>query len=132
MPNNPNPPHPLDRYAFRAGELRSPDGTDTGHVLVLPMVFWERIGGHLWWRRWGKPETTADVWVSAAAVEHPYHLGWFMDELLDEMLSLWDAGLVVVGRDLLYEVRWLGDHDSRTIAREVFDTDLDQERATRT
>ncbi|SFP60663.1 hypothetical protein SAMN05660464_3657 [Geodermatophilus dictyosporus] len=55
-----------------------------------------------------------------------------MDDLLDEMLNLWDADQVVVGEDLLYEVRWLGHHDSRTIAREVFDTDLDHERATRT
>ena len=46
-----------------------------------------------------------------------------MDDLLDEMLDLWDAGQVVVGKDLLYEVRWLGDHDSRTVAREVFDTE---------
>ncbi|MCW2901297.1 MAG: hypothetical protein JWO67_3562, partial [Streptosporangiaceae bacterium] len=37
-----------------------------------------------------------------------------------------------VARDLLYAVRWLDDHDSRAIAREVFDTDLDQERASRT
>ncbi|MCW2902074.1 MAG: hypothetical protein JWO67_4339, partial [Streptosporangiaceae bacterium] len=32
----------------------------------------------------------------------------------------------------LYDVRWLDENDSRTIAREVFDTDLDHERATRT
>jgi hypothetical protein len=95
------------------------------------MVYWERIGGHLWWRRWGNPKITADVWVSAAAVEHPYHLGWFMDDVLDEMLDLWDAGQVQVGKDLLYQVRWLHDHQSGAIAREVFDTNLDQERATR-
>jgi hypothetical protein len=100
-------------------------------VLVLPAVYWVQIGGHLWWRRWGNPETTADVWVSAAAVEHPYHLGWFRGDWLDEMLDLWDDGQVVVGKDLLYEVTWLEDHDSRVIAREVFDTDLDQQRATR-
>ena len=130
-PDYPNPPHRLDRYAFLAGELRSPDGTDAGHVLVLPMVFWTQIGGHLWWRRWADPKTTADVWVAAAAVQHPFHLGWFMDDLLDEMLDLWDAGQVVVGKDLLYEVRWLDENHSRTIAREVFDTDLDQERSSR-
>jgi hypothetical protein len=132
LPNYPSPPHRLDRYAFRAGELRSPDGTDTGQVLVLPVVFWVQLKGHLWWRQWGQPKTTADVWVSAAAVEHPYQRGWFMDDVLDEMLDLWDAGQVVVARDLLYAVRWLDDHDSRAIAREVFDTDLDQERASRT
>ncbi len=111
--------------------MRSPDGTDTGHVLVLPMVFWTQVGGRLRWRRWGKPKTTADVWVSAAAVEEPYHLGWFVDDLVDEMLNLWDAGQVVVGKDLLYEVGWLDDHESRRIAREVFGTDLVQERASR-
>jgi hypothetical protein len=52
----------------------------------------------------GKPKTTADVCVPAAAVEHPYHLGWFMDDLLDEMLDLCDAGQVV-GRNLRYQVR---------------------------
>ena len=99
-------------------------------MLVLPMVYWERIGGRLWWRSWGNPKTTADVCVSAAAVEHPYDLGWFMDDVLDEMLDLWDAGQVQVGNGL-YGVRWLHEHDSRAVAREVFDTDLDQERATR-
>jgi hypothetical protein len=45
LPDKPNPAHRLDRYAFRAGELRSPDGSDTGHVLVLPIVYWTQIGG---------------------------------------------------------------------------------------
>ena len=95
------------------------------------MVFWTQMAGHLWWRRWADPAITADVWVSAATVEHPFHLGWFMDDLLDDMLDLWDAGQVVVGEDRLYEVRWLDENDTRTIAREVFDTNLDQERASR-
>ncbi|WP_147251944.1 hypothetical protein [Blastococcus sp. TF02-09] len=69
--------------------------------------------------------------MSAAAVEHPYDLGWFMDDRLEEMMDLWDAGHVVLGEDLLHEVRWLDENDSKVIAREVFDTDLDQERASR-
>ena len=57
--------------------------------------------------------------------------GWFTPELLDEMLELWDAGQVVVGKDLLYAVRWGDDRDSTAIARDVFNTDLDQERVSR-
>jgi hypothetical protein len=132
-PTLPNPPHRLDRYAFRAGELRSPEGTDTGHVLVLPMVFWQQVDGRLWWRRWGRPMTTADVWIEASAVDHPYHLGWFRDDdVLSEMLDLWDAGQVVVGEGRLYEVRWLDQQESVEVARDVFQTDMDQERASRT
>ena len=131
LPDNPIPPHRLDRYAFRAGELRSPDGSDTGHVLVLPAVYWTKIGGHLWWRRWGRPTFTADVWVSVRAVEPSFQTGWFTHELLDEMLDLWDVGQVVVGKDLLYAVRWLDDRDSTAIARDVFNTNLDQERVSR-
>jgi hypothetical protein len=132
-PALPNPPHRLDRYTFRAGELRSPDGTDTGHVLVLPLVFWTKVGGYLWWRRWGNPRTTADVWIVAGAVDHPYHLGWFRDtHELSEMLGLWDAGQVAVGQGRLYEVRWLDRQQSGTVARDVFETDMDQERVSRT
>ena len=131
-PTSPNPPHRLDGYAFRAGELRSPDGTDTGHVLVLPQVFWAVVGGHLWWRRWGDPMTTADVWIVAGAVDHPYHLGWFRDDdQLGEMLDRWDAGQVAVGDGRLYEVRWLDPQGSVDVAREVFGTNLDQERTNR-
>ncbi|MPQ99768.1 hypothetical protein GB931_17960 [Modestobacter sp. I12A-02628] len=71
------------------------------------------------------------MWVSATAVEPSFHLGWFTGAMLEEMLDLWDAGQVAVGKDLLYDVRWLDEDDSSTIAREVFDTDLGHERATR-
>jgi hypothetical protein len=43
-----------------------------GHGLVVPAVFWARVGGHLWWRRWGNPDTTADVWVRGAAVRNEF------------------------------------------------------------
>ncbi len=124
LPDKPNPAHRLDRYAFRAGELRSPDGSDTGHVLVLPIVFWTKIGGHLWWRRWGSSMTTADVLSSARDVEPSFQCGWYWGDVLDEMLDLWDAGQVQVGEDLMYEVRWLNDRDYEAIARGVFDRHL--------
>ena len=88
----PNPAHHLDRYAFRAGELRSPDESATGHVLVLPIVFWTKMGGHLWWRRWGSPLTTADVLVSTRDVEPSFQFAWYWGDVLNEMLDLWDAG----------------------------------------
>ena len=132
-PALPDPPHRLDRHAFRAGELRSPDGADTGHVLVLPMVFWAQVGGHLWWRRWGDPRTTADVWIVAGAVDRSYRLGWFGDDdVLGDMLDLWDAGQVVVAVGRLYEVRWLDPQESVEVARDVFGVDLARERARRT
>jgi hypothetical protein len=130
-PDQPNPPHRLDRYALRAGELRRPDGTHGGHVLVLPEVHWQRLGGRLWWRRWGEPTTTADVWVSADEVDPSYRLGWFWGDLLDEMLDRWDAGRVLIGPDTEYEVSWLDDEASAVVAREVFGADLDEERVDR-
>ena len=97
------------------------------------MVFWTEVGGHLWWRRWGNPRTTADVWIVAGAVDHPYHLAWFRDDHeVNETLDLWDAGQVVVGEGRLHEVRWLDRQQSVAVARDVFETDLDQERVSRT
>jgi len=75
--------------------------------------------------------TTADVWIEAGAVDHPYHLGWFMRDVLSEMLDLWDAGRVVVGEGRRYEVRWLDGQESAAVARDVFGTDLQQERDSR-
>lgn len=131
-PREPNPPHRLDRYAFRAGELRRPDGTQGGHVLVLPMVFWTRVGGHLCWRRWGKPATTADVWVDADVVDPSFAIGWFWGELLTETIDMWDAGRVAVGPDIHYDVAWLDDEASAAVGRAVFSTDLDEQRVRRT
>jgi hypothetical protein len=101
-------------------------------VLVLPAVYWAKVGGFLWWRRWGNARTTADVWVSAGAVRRPYHLGWFMDDVLTEMLDLWDAGRLVVGKERSYDVLWLDPSESALVAREVFGLDIEQERERRT
>jgi hypothetical protein len=96
------------------------------------MVFWAKVSGHLWWRQWGEPTTTADVWIEAGAVDHPYHLGWFRDDNeLSEMLDLWDAGQVVVGEGRTYHVRWLDQQKSVEVARDVFGADMDEERASR-
>lgn len=130
-PREPEPPHRLDPYAFRAGELRRPDGSKGGHVLVLPIVFWTQVGGHLWWRRWGEPMTTADVWVSADVMGPAFEREWFRGELLIAMIDRWDAGRVAVGPDTDYDVRWLDDEVSAVVAREAFQADLDEERTSR-
>ncbi len=84
-------------------------------------------------RTGGDPGTTADVWIVAGAVDHPYPLGWFRDDdVLGDMLDLWDAGQVIVGEGRPYEVRWLDPRESLDVARDVFGTDLEQERADRT
>lgn len=127
LPREAPAPHRLDGYAFRAGVLLDPDGEDGGYVLVLPEVYWQQIGGHLWWRRWGRPRVGADVWVSAQAVERSFEEGWFTGDLLDEMLDLWDTGRVAVRRGLDYEVTWLDREAPAVVARDAFATDLDEE-----
>lgn len=121
----------MDRYAFRAGELRRPDGETIGYALVLPMAAWTQIGGHLWWRRWSAPYMTAEVWISADGVEAAYTDAWLEGDVLDKELDLWDRGRVPVGDRIQHAVRWLDDARSAEIARQVFDADLDALRAER-
>ena len=128
------PPHRLDQYAFRAGDILDRNGAVVGHALVLPMVYWAVTRGRLWWRGWGNPETTADVWVVAEGVQEPYGDYWYREAALDEALNLWDDGrLVVRGEpdDTVYAVRWLDDQATVTVAREKFGADLDELRVER-
>jgi hypothetical protein len=128
------PPHRLDQYAFRACDILDRDGAVLGHALVLPMVYWAVTGGRLWWRRWGKPETTADVWVVSQGVEEPFGDSWYREAVLDEILDLWDKGQLVVRGDpddTVYPVRWLDDQATVTVARENFGADLERLQAER-
>jgi hypothetical protein len=118
------PPHRVDRYAFRAGELRRLDGEKTGYVLVLPMAYWTQIGGHLWWRRWSDPWVGVDVWISADGVEPAYNDAWWSGSSLDGEIDLWDSGRLTVGAGSLQAVRWLDEGASGVAARQTFDVDL--------
>jgi hypothetical protein len=122
----------VDRYAFRAGELRLLDGEVTGYALVLPMAWWTQTGGHLWWRRWSDPYVVVDVWVSAEGVEAPYTDAWMSGDVLAEELDLWEGGQLTVGNGVRQAVRWLDNQTSARVARQAFDADLDALRAERT
>ena len=126
------PPHRVDRYAFRAGELVGPHGEEAGYVLVLPMAYWTQIGGHLWWRRWSDPWVGADVWIAADGVDPAYTDAWSSGSSLDEEIDLWDSGRVIVGAGSLQAVRWLEAEASGIAARQTFDVDLDALRVERT
>lgn len=126
------PRHRVDHYAFRAGELRRPDGTTTGYALVLTTAVWTQIGGRLWWRRWSDPYVETEVWISADGVQAAYADGWVSGDVMDEHLDLWGSGQMAVGHEARHAVRWLDAQTSARVAREVFDVDLDALRAERT
>lgn len=60
LPDGFEPYHPVQDYDLCIGVLRGPGSTKpVGHVLVESVVYRRRLGGVLWWKRWGEPEQTA-------------------------------------------------------------------------
>lgn len=128
----PTPPHRVNRYGFRVGDLSRPDDKDTSYALVLPMAVWTHSGGHLWWRRWSDPYVEVEVWISADWVQEAYADGWWQRDALQDELDLWDSGQMTVGNDTRRAVRWLDDQTSARVAQQVFNADLAALRAERT
>ena len=67
MPFNPDfsqhrPDPRLDRYRGRVGRLSRHDQR-VGYVLVEAEPYAEQQAGHLWWRRWGRPQDLLWVWT---------------------------------------------------------------------
>ncbi|MCA0144064.1 hypothetical protein [Blastococcus sp. LR1] len=120
------PPHRLDRYAFRAGELGGTQGV--GHVLVLATEVRTQVGGHLWWRRWGPARPVAEIWVAAPDVDPSYQVSWADGDILDADIDRWAGGTVLVGHQDVRPVRWLDDATSARVARDVFGADLNELR----
>lgn len=107
----------LHPFRERAGRLTDHDDRQ-GWVYVRPWVIADRLGGTLWWQRWGPQyevsagyvlmdgDTVADDWVDrradvAAEVRH------------------WESGSFVwLGRK--FKVSWVNDEESRRVRDEVF------------
>ena len=52
----------FDRYRGRVGRLFRGDEA-VGLVLVEVEPYCEQVGGHLWWRRWGRTQDLLFVWT---------------------------------------------------------------------
>jgi len=129
-PQQKDPPHRLDDYAFRVGVLLESDDRPPGHILALPKVYWCRVGGHLWWRRWGDPKMTVDLYTHVAQRQPPYRDAFYRGDQLDELLVGFEAGQVREEEDT-YSIAWLPGEASGQAALEVLGTDLGAERRNR-
>lgn len=98
-----------------------------GTLLVLPNVYWRRTRGHLWWRDWGSPTVTAELF---SVVGDDADDGFYYAGPLEALVRQWDGGRWIEPRvDLSTE--WLDDDTSAQIARGVFGVDLARERNAR-
>lgn len=95
MPLKPPPADPhdprLDPFRGRAGVL-TVDGVRVGEVLLQRMVYTPRVGGLLWWSRWGEPVETIEEWVALddGRDEDAFVLG----QNLDAVIGQWASGTV--------------------------------------
>jgi hypothetical protein len=125
--------HPAYAFDCRVGELIGPCEEQTGYVVVTVWTHWSRTGGHLWWRRWGRPTVVADLtrlpagraprgWAADAELE------WdFSGEELDVALESWATGELAL-EDTIYTVKWLTAEAGDTKALEQWGWDLHDQR----
>jgi len=92
-------------------------GGPAATIFMRMEVYWEQVGGFLWWRRWSSPS------------ELPHGFVLFEDGVFDDFLdpidvvaqdvSDWSHGRFRYGgRDL--QVEWLDDTESLRVRNEVF------------
>jgi hypothetical protein len=125
--------HPAYAFDCRVGELIGPDDEQTGHVVVNVWTQRSRIGGLLWWRRWGRPTVVADLTLVPADREPGL---WVSDEELEWDLSGEDLTLAVASwatgelalDDTVYTVDWLSVEAGDTKAVEQWGWDLPGQR----
>lgn len=86
-PQHEDPPHRLDDYAFRVGVLLASDDRPAGHILALPLVYWYGVAGHLWWRRWGDPKMTVDLYTHLARRQPPFRDAFYWGDNSTSCLS---------------------------------------------
>lgn len=106
----------LDPYRERAAELLSDKGV-VGWVYVEPVHVGTRLGGRLWWTRWGPPTEHLDLWVTTESDE--LNDLWIMDDQVDELIDHWDRGRFVYA-DLDCGLRWLDDDRSAELRRAIY------------
>jgi hypothetical protein len=134
LPDGVEPPHPVQAYDLRVGVIRDQGAAQpVGHVLVESVVRWRRLGGVLWWRRWGEPEQTA----LASVVLHGTSQEWFIEDRdeLETAVDDWGHGRWVAkggdGGRKVYAVSWLSAGDSVDVARQQLGMDVDEIRRRR-
>jgi hypothetical protein len=112
----------LNPYRHRAAELLSDDGV-VGWVYVEPVHVAARLGGRLWWTRWGPLTEHVELWATADGDE--LNDLWIMDDQVDDLVDHWDRGRFVYA-GWVYGLRWLDDTRSSEQRRVIYP---DRERA---
>jgi len=101
--------------------------------VVIVGTHWSRVGGRLWWRRWGRPTVVADLTLVPADREQGL---WVSDEEFERNLSGEDLDIAVASwasgeltlDDTVYTVEWLSVEAGDTKALEQWGWDLSAQR----
>jgi hypothetical protein len=118
--------HPAYAYHCRVGQLSDSRGERVGYVIVIARTYWSRVGGRLWWRRWGNPAVGADVAFFTKNAE-PDTWDLIGDDL-DSALDSWAIGQLTRG-NTTFSVEWLSVEAGDKVGLEVCGWDLPGQRA---
>lgn len=122
-----------DNIGLPAIGLTDARAEQAGHLVIVVGTTWLRVGGRLWWRRWGRPLVVADLTLIPSDVEPGTlvandDLEWdFVNEELNGVVSDWTRGEVALD-DNRYRVDWLSVEAGDTIAIERWGWDLPRQR----
>ena len=109
----------IDAYRGR-GAVLTRDGSLVATMYLRGEVWWQRTGGHLWWRRWSSPDEAVHGFMVLADGSFT---DWVnpVDDLTDE-LEDWAAGMFTwLGEQL--QVTWQDDQESAKTRDQVFGLD---------
>lgn len=108
----------LDPFRERAGRLTDARGAQ-GWVFVRPWIIADRVGGRLWWQRWGTQYEASAGYVLMDGETVP---GDWVERRADVAAEVrdWESGRFAwLGREL--KVTWVDDEESRRVRDQVFE-----------
>ncbi|WP_299038971.1 hypothetical protein [uncultured Pseudokineococcus sp.] len=93
MPHRPDfsqhrPDQRFDSYRQRVGRLHRGE-TEVGFLLIEVKPYYEQVGGHLWWRRWGPVH---DVLWESTLVDGKHSDSLVPDDTSTDVLRAYGAG----------------------------------------
>jgi len=110
----------LDPFRERAGRLTDDEGMQ-GWVYVRPWVIADRVGGHLWWQRWGPQYEVSAGYVRMDGDGDPSDGDWVSRRAdVAEEVRDWAAGRFIWNARN-FKVSWVDAEESRHIRDEVFE-----------
>lgn len=106
----------FDRYRGRVGRLLR-GGEGVGFILVQVEPCCTQVGGHLWWRRWGRTQDLLWVWY---IVDGDFSDAVVPDEFSEDELREYDAGRFPADGGETLRVVWLNPEESKRLSMSQF------------